>query len=126
MENNATLERAKELRQNMTEAENRMWYFLRNRRLGGHKFVRELVIGNYIADFVCREKKLIIEIDGSQHMEAIEYDNRRTYYLESKGYKVLRFWNNEVFNNIYGVLDSILNALEVKCATLQRGSLQTD
>lgn len=79
------------------------------------KCQQTLVIGNYIADFVCREKKLIIEIDGSQHMEAIEYDNRRTYYLESKGYQVLRFWNNEVFNNIYGVLDSILNVLEVKC-----------
>lgn len=118
MENNTIQERAKELRQNRTEAENRMWYFLRNRRLGGHKFVRELVIGNYIADFVCREKKLIIEIDGSQHMEAIEYDNKRTYYLESKGYQVLRFWNNEVFNNIYGVLDSILNVLEVKSHSL--------
>jgi len=105
-------ERAKELRRNMTDAENRMWYYLRNRRLGEYKFVRELVIGHYIADFVCREKKLVIEIDGGQHMDAVEYDALRTKYLESLGYRVLRIWNNEVFKNIQGVMDSILNLLD--------------
>lgn len=96
----------------MTEAENRMWYFLRNRRLNGYKFVREYVIGNYIADFVCRDKKLIIEIDGGQHMDAVEYDQQRTEYLMANGYRVLRFWNNEVFHNVHVVLETILGSLE--------------
>ena len=105
-------ERARSFRKNMTDAENRVWYFLRNRRLNGYKFVREFVIGSYIADFVCREKKLIIELDGGQHMEAAEYDKRRTEFLEKNGYRVLRVWNNEVFNNINGVLETILNLLQ--------------
>ena len=105
-------ERARVLRQDMTIAENRMWYFLRNRRLNGYKFVREYVIGDYIADFVCRDKKLIVEIDGGQHMEAAEYDQRRTNYLTAKGYKVVRFWNNEVLLNVQGVLETILRSLE--------------
>jgi very-short-patch-repair endonuclease len=105
-------ERAQALRQNMTEAENRIWYYLRNRRLLGHKFVREHVIGHYIADFVCREKKIIIEIDGGQHMDAIEYDEQRTRYLERRGYRVLRIWNHDVFKNIQGVMDSVLSLLE--------------
>ncbi len=105
-------ERAKILRKDMTDAENRMWFFLRNRRLNGYKFVRECVIGNYIADFVCRDNKLVVEIDGSQHIEAAEYDQKRTNYLTANGYKVIRFWNNEVFNNIQGVLETILRSLE--------------
>ena len=105
-------ERARAFRQEMTDAESRMWYFLRNRRLSGYKFVRECLIGNYIADFVCRDKKLIVEIDGGQHMEAAEYDQRRTDYLTANGYRVMRFWNNEVFNNVPGVLETILRSLE--------------
>src|SRR3990167_4035724 len=105
-------ERARDLRRNMTNAENRMWYYLRNRRLGGYKFVREHVIGNYIADFVCREKKLVIEIDGGQHIDAVEYDAFRTKDLEGRGYRVLRIWNHEIFKNIQGVMDSILNLLD--------------
>ena len=105
-------ERARVLRQAMTDAKNRMWYFLRNRRLGGYKFVRQYVIDNYIADFVCRDKKLIIEVDGSQHMENAEYDKRRTNYLAANGYRVMRFWNNEVLNNSQGVLEAILCSLE--------------
>ncbi len=105
-------ERARDLRRNMTDAENRMWYYLRNRRLGGYKFVREHVIGQYIADFVCREKKLVIEIDGGQHMDAVEYDTMRTKDLEGRGYRVLRIWNHEVFKNIQGVMDGILHLLE--------------
>jgi very-short-patch-repair endonuclease len=106
-------ERARSLRKNRTDAENRMWYYLRNRRLGGFKFVREYVIGNYIADFVCREKKLIIEVDGGQHMTAVAYDQQRTKDLEALGYKVVRVWNNEVFNNIQGVMEHILSLLEI-------------
>ena len=78
-------DRARNLRKNRTDAENRMWYYLRNRRLGGYKFVREQVIGKYIADFVCREKKLIIEVDGGQHMAAAAYDQQRTEDLEAIG-----------------------------------------
>jgi len=72
-------EYARTLRQNMTDAENRMWYYLRNRRLAGYKFVRQHTIGKYIVDFICRDKNLIIEIDGGQHMEATTYDIRRTH-----------------------------------------------
>jgi very-short-patch-repair endonuclease len=103
---------ARNHRSNMTDAENRIWYYLRNRRLNGYKFTREQVIGSYIVDFVCRKKKVILEIDGSQHAYAIEYDNRRTTFLEKKGYKVIRVWNNEVFDNITGVLESLLNVIE--------------
>lgn len=77
-------ERARTLRKNMPPAENRMWYFLRNRRLKGYKFIREYVIGHYIADLICREKKLIIEIDGSQHMMTIHYDPRFSSKLTNK------------------------------------------
>lgn len=96
----------------MTDAENRIWYYLRDRRLQGYKFVRQYVIGKYIVDFICREKKLIIEIDGGQHMNAMEYDEQRSCYLESRGYQVLRVWNNEVFDNIQGVMESILNCMD--------------
>ncbi len=105
-------ERARSLRQEMTDSENRMWYFLRNRRLNGYKFVREYMIDNYIADFACREMKLVIEIDGSQHIAAVEYDLKRTEHLMARGYRVLRFWNNEVFNDIEGVLTMILSSIE--------------
>ncbi|MDP3268597.1 MAG: endonuclease domain-containing protein [Legionella sp.] len=105
-------EHARLLRKNKTDAAERVWYFLRNRRLNGYKFVREMVIGHYIGDFVCRAKGLVIELDGGQHLEAVEYDARRTRFLEANGYQVLRIWNNEVFDNIEGVMDGILQALE--------------
>ena len=105
-------ERARNLRQNMTLAENRMWYYLRGRRLGGYKFVRQQVIDNYIVDFVCREKKLIVEVDGGQHMDATEYDEHRTKVLEAHGYQVLRVWNNDVFQNTPGIMEKILALLE--------------
>ena len=73
--------------------------------------MREHVIGNYIADFVCREKKLIIEVDGGQHMIAAAYDQQRTKDLEAIGYQVIRVWNNEVYQNIQGVMENILNLL---------------
>lgn len=106
-------ERARAFRKTMTPAENRIWYYLRNRRLNGYKFVREYAIGIYIADFVCRQQKVIVEIDGGQHGDAVDYDNERTKFLESCGYKVLRFWNDEVFTNINEVLNAILMELEV-------------
>jgi very-short-patch-repair endonuclease len=90
-------ENARSLRKKMTDAERHIWYFLRDRRLKGNKFTRQYVIGPYIADFVCRENNVVLEIDGGQHSEAVAYDTKRTQFLEKEGYKVLRVWNNEVF-----------------------------
>ena len=109
-------DRAKSFRKQLTPAEKRMWYFLRDRRLGGHKFIREMAIGSYVADFACRSQKIIVEIDGAQHAksDAIQYDKERTLFLEKQGYRVIRFWNDDVFKNINGVLDAILNFLHSK------------
>ena len=100
---------ARELRKTQTPQEEKLWKVLRNRRYKNLCFKRQRPIGEYIVDFVCREKKLIIEIDGGQHNEEanIDYDNKRTKYLEEEGYTVLRFWNNEVDNNIEGVFKVI-------------------
>ncbi len=105
---------SKELRKNMTDTENLLWYYLRDRQLNGCKFRRQEAIDNYIADFVCYEKKLIIELDGGQHNEDenVKKDRNRQKYLEDNGFKVLRFWNNEVNENIEGVLNSILENLQ--------------
>lgn len=96
---------ARVLRQNQTPQEQKLWNMIRNNQLGV-KFKRQHPIGNYIVDFVCREKWLIIELDGSQHNEEknIISDNERTLYLNSSGFKVIRFWNNDVDNNIEGVI----------------------
>ena len=109
--NPKTMKRAGELRKKSTPAERKLWSRIRDDRLGVN-FRRQHAIGNYIPDFVCIEKKLIIELDGSQHLEQQEYDQERTKYLNSLGYKVIRFWNNEVTNNIDGVILAILHALE--------------
>ncbi len=90
-----------------TDAELRLWRLLRDRRLNSLKFRRQVPIGPYIVDFLCVGAKLIIEADGSQHAESPR-DNARDAYLESQGWKVLRFWNNEVFLNPEGVLETIL------------------
>ena len=103
--------RPRQLRRNASIAENRLWYVLRNRGLAGHKFVRQLQIGPYIADFACREIGLIIELDGGQHATSAT-DASRTAYLNSQGYSVLRFWNNEVLENRGGVLSGMLSTIE--------------
>ncbi len=110
----ATLANAQELRKNKTNAENFLWYHLQNKQLGGHKFRQQHPFDKYILDFVCLEAKLIIELDGDQHGQekSVKYDTVRTKFLEDAGYKVLRFWNNEIFNNIFGVLDFVLSELE--------------
>lgn len=105
-------ERARELRKNSTDAENLIWFLVRNRQFNGYKFNRQFVIEPYIVDFVCRERHLIIELDGSHHEETILYDQERTEYLEAKGYKVLRFWNHEVLNQTDNVLEVMLQFLE--------------
>jgi very-short-patch-repair endonuclease len=103
--------RTKELHRNMSPAETKLWQHLRAHRMGGIHFRNQHAIGNYIVDFCTPRKKLIIELDGSQHLDQKEYDDERTKYLESRGYRVLRFWNNDVLSNIDDVLRVIWNAL---------------
>ena len=108
-----TLARARKLRRDETSAEQRLWEELRGRRLNGHKFVRQLPIGPYVADFACRGRRLIVEVDGATHGDRAElaHDQRRTAFLEQQGWRVLRVWNEEVYSNLNGVCDSILLAL---------------
>lgn len=101
--------RQRELRRNATEVEKRLWSRLRNRQLDGIKFRRQTPIGRYIVDFVSESEKLIVELDRGQHAQQTEADAERTQALESMGYIVIRFWNNEVIENIDGVLMEILN-----------------
>ena len=103
------LSHAKALRANMTEAERRLWYFLRAHRFQGMKFKRQPIIGRYSVDFVSFHRRLVVEGDGGQHAES-EADVRRTQWLEHQGFRVLRFWNNEVLTNTGSVLDAILAA----------------
>ncbi|MFZ3017205.1 MAG: endonuclease domain-containing protein [Gallionella sp.] len=105
------LNKAKTLRTNQTGAEQRLWYHLRAHRFMGLKFKRQKPMGRYIVDFVCMERRLIIEIDGGQHAEQVEYDKRRDAWLRSQGYTVLRFWNNEVMQQLEGVLEQVRCAL---------------
>src|SRR5262245_44455665 len=98
---------SRSLRQEASDAERRMWYFLRDRRLGGFKFRRQLSIGPYITDFCCYERRLVIELDGGQHAEQQDYDEARTHYLEQQGFRVLRFWNEEIFKETDSVCQSI-------------------
>jgi very-short-patch-repair endonuclease len=105
-----SVNRARNLRKNDTEAERRLWEAIRNRRLAGFKFVRQLPVGPYVADFACRERKLIVEVDGTTHGSETElrYDEKRTSFLQAEGFCVMRCWNDDVFTNLEGVLDSIL------------------
>ena len=100
---------SKKLRQQSTEAEKRLWSRLRSKQMHGFKFRRQQQIGNYIADFVCFEKGLIIELDGGQHAIDLKRDKQRDDWLRSEGFEVVRFWNTDVFENIEGVLEAIRN-----------------
>ncbi len=111
---------ARKLRFEETEAEFRLWGELRGRHLNGHKFVRQLPLGPYVADFACREKSLIVEIDGSQHAESAR-DLIRSRWLNEQGYSVLRFWNHEVLAERRAVLETILAVLEGKISTPSPG-----
>ena len=104
--------RARSLRRDLTPAEAKLWSRLRNRHLGGYKFVRQEPIGRYYADFVCRERRLIVEVDGGQH--GTQRDHVRDAWLQEHNYRVLRFWNNDVMGNIDGVLETIAAALDVE------------
>ena len=101
---------AKRLRQNSTGAERILWQRLRNRQIADSKFRRQATIGPYIVDFLCVEAKLVVEADGGQHLP--ERDTERTAWLESRGLRVARFWNNDIVENIDGVLHSILLLIE--------------
>lgn len=105
--------KARELRKNMTSQEKSLWKILRKNQFRGCRFLRQYPIEPYIVDFVCRDKKIIIEIDGGQHNrpEDIEYDLKRTRFLNSEGYKVIRFWNNDIDNNIEGVYEVLQREL---------------
>lgn len=105
------LQRARALRKNSTDVERMLWQHLRAKRFSNWKFKRQQPIGFYIVDFVCFEARLIIELDGAQHADQLEYDAKRTAWLESQGFVVLRFWNNEVIENQEGVMQHIFNWL---------------
>jgi adenine-specific DNA-methyltransferase len=107
-----TTTKARELRKNLTEAESALWKHIRYRRLKRHKFRRQAPIGQYIVDFACFEKGLIIEIDGGQHSDQVAYDSERTQWLGSQGFRVLRFWNDQVLREIEAVKAVVLEALE--------------
>jgi len=105
-------EKARVLRRSQTDAERELWFQLRNRRLDGYKFRRQHPIGPFIVDFVCEECRLIVELDGGQHSSQVHADNTRTVLLESRGYRVVRFWNNEVLSETQSVLKVIIDLLK--------------
>jgi very-short-patch-repair endonuclease len=106
-------EQARSLRRNMTDAERRLWYQLRGLKAEGYHFRKQAPIGRFIVDFVCFGGKLIIEVDGGQHNtdQGLLRDALRSQFLEGEGFKVLRFWNNEVLLNTVGVIRAILDEL---------------
>jgi very-short-patch-repair endonuclease len=108
--NEKTIGIARRLRANQTDAETVLWNRVRNRQIDGHKFARQVPIGPYVCDFVCRQRELVIEVDGGQHAESAS-DALRDRYLIAKGYRVLRFWNNDVLGNLEGVLTTIQSEL---------------
>jgi len=104
-------ERARDLRRDPTEAERALWKHLRLRQLHGHKFRRQQPLGRYIVDFVCLEKRLIVELDGGHHAEQVASDIERTAWLEAQGFRVMRFWNHDVLRDIEAVKEVIRGAL---------------
>ena len=102
---------SRQLRKNQTDAEQRLWFLLRSGRFCCYKFRRQHPIGSFIVDFCCIDRRLIIELDGGQHVVQMKQDVKRTLYLSAEGYRVLRFWDNEVLKEIESVLKVILSAL---------------
>ncbi|MCM2475829.1 DUF559 domain-containing protein [Rhizobium sp. CG5] len=107
----ATTSRARSLRKVDNDAEGNLWSELRNRRLNGFKFVRQLPIGPYFADFACRDQNLVVEIDGSQHAESLR-DAVRNHHMIAEGWSVVRFWNTDVLRNMPSVLETIVAILD--------------
>ena len=104
--------RARDLRRNSTKAETKLWSILRNRAFQNLKFRRQQALGPYVVDFVCFEERLILEVDGGQHANEAAKDAKRTKWLEEQGFRVLRFWNNDVLENSEGVAQTIAAALD--------------
>ena len=104
--------RARQLRKSLTDAERVLWNILRNRQVLGYRFRRQAPIGPYIVDFVCFENRLVIEVDGGQHVEQADYDADRTGWLEGAGYRVMRFWNNQVLEEREAVRDAVWIAVQ--------------
>jgi len=102
-----SLRRARDMRKVPTDAERRLWYYLRNRQADNFKFRRQHLVGSFIVDFCCIDKKLVIELDGEQHLGDLQYDQRRSEVLTKSGYRVIRFWNVEVLTNPKAVLERI-------------------
>ena len=105
-------DRSRELRTGSTDAERALWRALRMKQVTGYRFRRQVPIGRYFADFVCLNARLIVEVDGGQHASQIEKDTERTAWLEAEGFIVLRFWNNEVFQQTNAVVEEIRRWLE--------------
>jgi len=110
MESRRNIAPARKLRREMTDAERLLWRYLRNRELLGHKFRRQHAIGGFIADFICIDAKLIVEADGGQHADLADADAERTRHLEALGYRVLRFWNDDILLRIEDVLEAVIDA----------------
>jgi very-short-patch-repair endonuclease len=104
--------RARALRRNPTDAERSLWKHLRKLQISGHRFRRQHPLGRYVVDFICLERRLVVELDGGPHALKTSYDTQRDKWLRSEGFRVLRIWNNEVFANIEGVKTAIWMALE--------------
>ena len=109
-------DRARRLRADATDAERKLWAALRGRRQGGPKFRRQVPIDRYFADFACFEARLIVELDGGQHADQADYDARRTETLNACGWRVIRFWNTDVIENLDGVVETILAELRLPAA----------
>ncbi len=107
-----SIQKARVLRSNLTDAEQVLWRHIRLRQIDNHKFRRQRPVGPYIVDFVCLEKKLVIEVDGGQHSDNKAYDAARDQWLNTQGYRVLRFWNNDVLTNIEGVMEIVQRAMD--------------
>ena len=112
---NGTTLRARKLRQGDNQAEALLWLELKARKLGGYKFTRQFSIGRYYADFACREKWLVVEIDGHQHADS-SYDRRRDDFMRAQGYSILRVWNHDVLKHRTSVCETILAALDGRLA----------
>ena len=113
--------KARILRRNQTDAEAALWRKLRGRGLDNYKFRRQVPLGSYVADFLCKEAMLIVEIDGGHHSAQVEYDQHRDAFLRAGGYEVVRFWNNEVLTNLNGVLESLTLTLSRRARELKGG-----
>ena len=106
------LDRVRAMRHEQAPAEQKVWWCLRNRRLNGYKFRRQYAVGSYVVDFFCPSCNVVVELDGESHVDRAHYDERRTQNLRDRGLTVIRFWNTDVFENLEGVLERILEECE--------------